>query len=155
MRTRLENGSLTPDYLKDLYGDSKLATKTAANGTAPGTHSSRTRSVIHISLCDSLPAYGPIADMTFSLSKLGVRVMLLSRPAVRIYSRLRFGSSCCLGTCYLFDGRSLSMSIGTIRSRTGSCHRERSSRGFYSFPGTQRLLIPPVCFLTNHSRYPA
>jgi hypothetical protein len=74
--------------------------------------------------------------------------------AVRLYSRLRFGSSYCLGSFYLFDGWSSSMSIGTVRSRTGSCYRERSSRGFYSFPGTQRLLIlvPPDSFLANLSR---
>lgn len=35
----------------------------------------RTRSVIHLSLCDSLPAYGPIADMTFSLAKSGVSTL--------------------------------------------------------------------------------
>ncbi|KAG8216364.1 CPSF A subunit region-domain-containing protein [Butyriboletus roseoflavus] len=57
----------------DLYGESKPVTKTAANGATPGAYPLRTRSVIHISLCDSLPAYGPIADMTFSLSKLGER----------------------------------------------------------------------------------
>ncbi|KAF8119582.1 CPSF A subunit region-domain-containing protein [Boletus edulis] len=57
----------------DLYGDSKPVTRVAANGTAPGAHPLRTRSVLHLSLCDSLPAYGPIADMTFSLSKLGER----------------------------------------------------------------------------------
>ncbi|KAF8555471.1 hypothetical protein OG21DRAFT_1496241 [Imleria badia] len=57
----------------DLYGESKPVTQTAANGTAPGAHPFRTRTVIHLSLCDSLPAYGPIADMTFSLSKLGER----------------------------------------------------------------------------------
>ncbi|KAI9568018.1 CPSF A subunit region-domain-containing protein [Boletus coccyginus] len=57
----------------DLYGESKHVTKATANGTVAGVHPSRTRSVIHLSLCDSLPAYGPIADMTFSLSKLGER----------------------------------------------------------------------------------
>ncbi|KAG9311848.1 CPSF A subunit region-domain-containing protein [Chiua virens] len=57
----------------DLYGESKSVTQMAANGVAPGARSSRTRSVVHLSLCDSLPAYGPIADMTFSLSKLGER----------------------------------------------------------------------------------
>ncbi|KAH7882293.1 CPSF A subunit region-domain-containing protein [Phlebopus sp. FC_14] len=57
----------------DLYGESKLGTHAAANGTAARASTSRTRSVIHISLCDSIPAYGPIADMTFSLAKLGER----------------------------------------------------------------------------------
>lgn len=90
---RLDITSLTPDHAKDLYGESKPATKTAANGIAPGAHPLRTRSVIHLSLCDSLPAYGPIADMTFSLSKLGVCHTFISSLMQRIYSRLRFGYS--------------------------------------------------------------
>lgn len=74
---------LTKD-LQDLYGESKPVAKTAANGVTPGSHIPRTRSVIHLSLCDSLPAYGPIADMTFSLAKLGVRIPWLMG---RIYLR--------------------------------------------------------------------
>lgn len=31
------------------------------------------RTVVHLSLCDALPAYGPIVDMTFSLARNGVR----------------------------------------------------------------------------------
>lgn len=88
MRRRLDITSLTPDPLKDLYGESKAMTKTAANGVAPGGHPSRTRSVIHLSLCDSLPAYGPIADMTFSLSKLGVCHIFILSLMARIYLRL-------------------------------------------------------------------
>jgi hypothetical protein len=45
----------------------------APNGIVSGAPAPRTRSVMYLSLCDSLPAYGPIADMTFSLAKLGVR----------------------------------------------------------------------------------
>ncbi|KAL4078098.1 CPSF A subunit region-domain-containing protein [Scleroderma yunnanense] len=57
----------------DLYGESKTVMQTASNGTVTGGAVSRTRSVIHISLCDSLPAYGSISDMTFSLAKIGER----------------------------------------------------------------------------------
>jgi hypothetical protein len=32
--------------------------------------------VIHLSLCDSLPAYGPITDLTFALAKNGVSPVL-------------------------------------------------------------------------------
>lgn len=109
--------------------------KATANGTVAGVHSSRTRSVIHLSLCDSLPAYGPIADMTFSLSKLGVRIYFHLVP----YGAdiLTFS----IWACYLFDDRPF-MLIGTIRPRTGSRHGERSPWRFYSFPGTRRPLVP-------------
>jgi cleavage and polyadenylation specificity factor subunit 1 len=36
------------------------------------------RKVIHLSLCDSIPAYGPIADMAFSLARNGVSCAFLS-----------------------------------------------------------------------------
>jgi cleavage and polyadenylation specificity factor subunit 1 len=42
--------------------------------------SKRTRTVVQLSLCDSLPAYGPIADMTFSLARNGVRSILIVEP---------------------------------------------------------------------------
>ncbi|KAH7925063.1 hypothetical protein BV22DRAFT_1119797 [Leucogyrophana mollusca] len=51
----------------DLYGDSNHTSKPDAPQS--GT---RTRSVLHLSLCDALPAYGPIADMTFSIAKNGL-----------------------------------------------------------------------------------
>ncbi|KAF8837869.1 hypothetical protein BDN67DRAFT_972360 [Paxillus ammoniavirescens] len=57
----------------DLYGESKPVTNPTSNGIVPGAPAPRTRSVMYLSLCDSLPAYGPIADMTFSLAKLGER----------------------------------------------------------------------------------
>ncbi|KIM69381.1 hypothetical protein SCLCIDRAFT_1207782 [Scleroderma citrinum Foug A] len=57
----------------DLYGESKAATQTTPNGAPFRGPITRTRSVIHVLLCDSLPAYGPISDMTFSLAKIGER----------------------------------------------------------------------------------
>lgn len=48
-------------------------------GTANGhTASKRMRTVIHLSLWDSLPVYGPIASMTFSLARNGVGFQLLA-----------------------------------------------------------------------------
>lgn len=41
------------------------------------TSATESRSVIHLSLCDSLPAYGPITDMIFSLTRNGVRQKLV------------------------------------------------------------------------------
>lgn len=107
----------------------------------------RTRSVIHLSLCDSIPAYGPVADMTFSLSKVGVRTKNVSPLATYVYSRL--------GPSSIFFGcRPTSMLTGTTCSRARCCHGERPPRGLYPFPGTQEpyfLPLPP--FVANHSRY--
>jgi cleavage and polyadenylation specificity factor subunit 1 len=57
----------------DIYGTSKAANGSVANDVTNGhTTSKKMRTVIHLSLRDSLPAYGPIATMTFSLAKNGV-----------------------------------------------------------------------------------
>ncbi|TFK70705.1 hypothetical protein BDN72DRAFT_838644 [Pluteus cervinus] len=58
----------------DIYGPSTTGNETTTDGQRDGKLSSRkTRTVVHLSLSDSLPAYGPIADMTFSLAKNGDR----------------------------------------------------------------------------------
>ncbi|KAH0581631.1 hypothetical protein H2248_011332 [Termitomyces sp. 'cryptogamus'] len=56
----------------DIYGDSE-AKEPATNGHVNGKVAKKTRTVIRLSECDSLPAYGPIADMTFSLARNGER----------------------------------------------------------------------------------
>ena len=57
----------------DIYGTSKAADSTVANGLGNGhAASKKMRTVIHLSLRDSLSAYGPIASMTFSLARNGV-----------------------------------------------------------------------------------
>ena len=59
--------------LSDLYGPATDADKPTANGTANGAADSvKTRTVVHLSLCDSLPAHGPISDMTFGIARNGV-----------------------------------------------------------------------------------
>jgi len=64
---------LTP-FPVDIYGDSKVPVNAPANGVLNGKGPTKhKRAVVHLSLCDSLPAYGPIADITFSLAKNGVR----------------------------------------------------------------------------------
>ncbi|KAG2030510.1 CPSF A subunit region-domain-containing protein [Suillus americanus] len=63
----------TISFSDNLYGDSQTATQ-ATVGAPSGTSAAiKTHSIIHLSLCDLLPAYGPIADMTFSLAKNGER----------------------------------------------------------------------------------
>ncbi|KAI0634706.1 CPSF A subunit region-domain-containing protein [Trametes polyzona] len=61
---------------EDLYGPSSKAEQPAANGTANGAVDSvRTRTVVRLSLCDAIPAYGPISDMAFGLARNGDRVV--------------------------------------------------------------------------------
>nr|VWP00056.1 Amidohydrolase family protein [Ganoderma boninense] len=58
----------------DLYGPSTVADHPAANGAINGVIDNvRTRTVIHLSLCDVIPAYGPVTDMAFGLSRNGDR----------------------------------------------------------------------------------
>ncbi|KAG5351787.1 hypothetical protein C0989_004941 [Termitomyces sp. Mn162] len=61
-----------PHDVVDIYGDSE-AKEPATNGHVNGKVAKKTRTVIRLSECDSLPAYGPIADMTFSLARNGER----------------------------------------------------------------------------------
>lgn len=44
------------------------------------THTKKTKTVIHLSLRDFLPAYGPISSMAFSLAMNGVRDLHLYSP---------------------------------------------------------------------------
>lgn len=55
----------------DIYADviNESRSNPHINGHAPSVE---TRTVVHLTLCDSLPAYGPINDMVFALVKNGV-----------------------------------------------------------------------------------
>ncbi|KAJ7747964.1 CPSF A subunit region-domain-containing protein [Mycena maculata] len=58
---------------EDIYGPSKIPDP-ATNGLANGNRvAKKTRTVTHLSLCDTLEAYGSIADMSFSLAWNGDR----------------------------------------------------------------------------------
>jgi len=46
---------------------------TTNGGTQSMAKKTKTKTIIHLSLRDSIPAHGPIASMTFSLAKNGVR----------------------------------------------------------------------------------
>ena len=78
------------DCSLDIYGTSKAVDSTVANGLANGhTVSKKMRTVIHLSLRDSLPAYGPIASMTFSLARNGVGLQLhLAIIALIVFHRI-------------------------------------------------------------------
>ncbi|KAI0687702.1 CPSF A subunit region-domain-containing protein [Cytidiella melzeri] len=57
----------------DLYGTSHVNEETT-NGEANGVNVlSKKRAVLHLSLCDTIPGYGAISDMTFSLARNGDR----------------------------------------------------------------------------------
>ena len=63
----------------DIYGDIKDTTQTVPNAVAGGNVAPvELRSVIHLSLCDSLPAHGPIVDMTFALARNGVCTLIFT-----------------------------------------------------------------------------
>jgi cleavage and polyadenylation specificity factor subunit 1 len=63
----------------DIYGVSvKPDAPSTVNGHVNGTgHAVKKRSVVHLSLSDSLPGYGPIADMSFALARNGVSCSIL------------------------------------------------------------------------------
>jgi hypothetical protein len=66
-----------------------------ANGLVKGNGvAKKLRSVIHLSLCDTLPAYGLIADMAFSYAWNGVRLLLLLLLLLSSFFTDIPGSSC-------------------------------------------------------------
>jgi hypothetical protein len=74
------------NLLSDIYGTSNTTDSTVPNGLTNGhTTLKKRRTVIHLSLRDSLPAYGPIASMTFSLAKNGVRFQLYCTMLVPLF----------------------------------------------------------------------
>ncbi|KAJ7779545.1 CPSF A subunit region-domain-containing protein [Mycena olivaceomarginata] len=59
----------------DIYGPSKTPDPLAKGLTNGARTAKKTRTVTHLSLCDTLEAYGSIADMTFSLAWNGDRAV--------------------------------------------------------------------------------
>ncbi|KAA1478696.1 hypothetical protein DENSPDRAFT_845850 [Dentipellis sp. KUC8613] len=53
----------------DIYGSSKPTPQPTANGVNGVSSTVKKRTVIHLSLCDALPAWGPISDLAFSLAR--------------------------------------------------------------------------------------
>ncbi|CCL98048.1 uncharacterized protein FIBRA_00042 [Fibroporia radiculosa] len=71
------NNAMDLDDDDDLYGGSAVIEQPHMNGITQNgsTAISKKRTVVQLSFCDSLPAYGPIADMTFTLAKNGDRAV--------------------------------------------------------------------------------
>ncbi|KAF5380083.1 hypothetical protein D9615_006209 [Tricholomella constricta] len=101
----------------DIYGDSK-ANEPSSNGRANGQIAKKTRTVIKLSLVDSVPAYGPIADMTFSLARNG------DRPVAELVAATGSGP---LGGFTLFQR---DLPIRTKRK----LHAIGGARGMWSLP---------------------
>lgn len=57
-------------FTSAIYGISKPPA--AVNGVATKNTTTKIVTSINISLCDTIPAYGPISDMTFGIAKNGV-----------------------------------------------------------------------------------
>ena len=75
-------------FIVDIYGPSVLPAQSSQNGLYDGGGTKKTRSVLHISLSDNVPAHGPIHDITFSLAKNGVSYSnFCLSPKVRLTQR--------------------------------------------------------------------
>ncbi|KAF9031687.1 hypothetical protein BDZ89DRAFT_948625 [Hymenopellis radicata] len=59
-----------PAQMMDLDDDEETQT---TNGTVTNGVPKQTRTVLQLSLCDSLPAHGPVSDLVFSLARNGER----------------------------------------------------------------------------------
>ncbi|KAI0777316.1 CPSF A subunit region-domain-containing protein [Trametes elegans] len=68
--------SMDLDDDEDLYGPSNGAENPDANGMTNGVSDSvKKRTVVRLSFCDAIPAYGPICDMAFGIARNGDRVV--------------------------------------------------------------------------------
>ncbi|THG98888.1 hypothetical protein EW026_g3366 [Hermanssonia centrifuga] len=109
----------------DLYGDSKLDEEPgqgAANGVSAPV---KTRTVVHLSFCDFLPAHGPISDITFSLTRNG------DRPVAELVAATGSGM---LGGFTLFQRDLPSRVKRNLRTIGGG-------RGMWSFPVRQAVRV--------------
>ncbi|KAL0578769.1 mRNA cleavage and polyadenylation factor subunit [Marasmius crinis-equi] len=71
-----EEDTSTAKPLEDIVMDDEDDIYGPSNPTEPtSTVPKKTRSVLHLSLCDSISAHGPIADITMSIAKNGDRLV--------------------------------------------------------------------------------
>ncbi|KAG6899927.1 hypothetical protein C0993_005229 [Termitomyces sp. T159_Od127] len=125
----LEQSFAHPYHVPDIYGDS-AAKEPIINGYANGKVAKNTRTVIKLSECDSLPAYGPIADMTFSLARNGVGTMRYQeRPVPELVAATGSGH---LGGFTVFQR---DLPIRTKRK----LHAIGGARGMWSLPIRQTV----------------
>ncbi|TFY75914.1 hypothetical protein EWM64_g8097, partial [Hericium alpestre] len=113
---------------EDIYGSSKPEPTPAANGVVESTV--KKRSVIHLSLCDALPAWGSISDMTFSLARNG------DRPVPELVAATGSGTQ---GGFTLFQR---DLPIRTKRK----IHAIGGARGVWSLPVRQAVRVNGVSY---------
>jgi hypothetical protein len=84
-------------HIDDIYGPSKLDPQPATNGLIVGSILAKKRFVTRLSLCDMIPAHGPISSMTFALAKNGVSLRFphLAIALIVISGPLCAGTRCC------------------------------------------------------------
>ncbi|KII91367.1 hypothetical protein PLICRDRAFT_696440 [Plicaturopsis crispa FD-325 SS-3] len=110
----------------DIYGASPLPAEPSNVTTA----AKKTRSVINLSMCDFLPAYGSIADMAFSLARNG------DRPVAELVAATGTGV---LGGFTLFQR---DLPIRTKRK----LHAIGGARGMWSLPIRQPVRVNGVSY---------
>ncbi|PFH48729.1 hypothetical protein AMATHDRAFT_64747 [Amanita thiersii Skay4041] len=114
----------------DIYGPSK-ADEPTANGAVDGkTAIKRSRTVIHLSICDSIASYGPISDLAFSLARNG------DRPVPELVAATGSGS---LGGFTLFQR---DLPIRTKRK----LHLIGGARGVWSLPIRQSVRASGISY---------
>ncbi|KAI0341420.1 hypothetical protein BDW22DRAFT_1408067 [Trametopsis cervina] len=124
--TVVESGnSMDLDDDDDLYGSSKLDEKPADGMNNGANISIAKRLVVHLSLCDSIPGYGPILDMTFSLARNG------DRPVAELVAATGSGA---LGGFTLFQ-----RDLPTRMKR--KLHAIGGGRGVWSLPVRQAVKV--------------
>ncbi|KAF8816784.1 hypothetical protein BYT27DRAFT_7181242 [Phlegmacium glaucopus] len=127
----VQGDSMDFDDDDDIYGSSKVVHSSVTNGLTNGhTTSKKTRTVIHLSLRDSLPAYGPISNMTFSLAKNG------DRPVPELVAATGSGL---LGGFTLFQR---DLPVYTKRK----VHAIGGARGFWSLPIRQSVKTSGISY---------
>ncbi|EJD05583.1 cleavage factor protein [Fomitiporia mediterranea MF3/22] len=110
----------------DIYGDVAKETQTThGQPTAASQAAVETKSVIHLSLCDSLSAYGPINSMAFALTRNG------DRPTAELVAATGYAR---LGGFTLFQ-----RDVPTRSKR--KLHAVGGARGIWCIPVRQSLKV--------------
>lgn len=111
--------------MQDIYGDiikEKQALLAQSNGVASAPE---TRSVLHLSLCDTLQAYGCINDIAFTLTRNGVSFDYIRIPL----NEIRAAST----------RTDMTMLLGSARRRTGRSNWQWKFRWLHSLSGALKL----------------
>ncbi|KAK7059173.1 mRNA cleavage and polyadenylation factor subunit [Paramarasmius palmivorus] len=123
----------------DIYGPLKTTEPSANGGEATSTAAKKTRSVIHLSLCDSIPSHGPISDIAMSAARNG------DRPVPELVAATSVGV---LGGFTLFQR---DLPFRTKRK----LHAIGGGRGMWSLPIRQSIKASGISFEKAGNPYQA